>query len=457
MKGLIPLLLLALAACPAPGPLKADRDPDDLFGPSEDNVVVIDAILIVDAPLPPMDLRRTAAPGTPYAREEAALNNAEVTLSSGGATFVYLPDPSVPGRYLPPTDAPPIAPDTEYALRVVPENGLEVRAITQTPSRIHIAELALMDENIAAELRQLSLFSDGAVYSAPANQLEYAVGVLEIRLQQPGRAAAYQFGIENLESASPLLIESDFFDEEGESRDRDETSALVRLDGTALFMPWEGVFYAGRHRVKLFAVDRNWFDLVRTDNIGANRETGEAGQGFQRPLFHIENGIGLFASAAVDSFGFFIRRKGAPPCAGCNCWGCGDTSTWSGQLDTETGAGRLRFERDVGTGATCELSFEIAAAIETEPCADCAFAVEFELGKVTVYVDGGACDEARELQGNRWRLGQGRAVIADQGGTPSFELYAEADDMWAQVERGWSSIVARNERADLWLFGFTSD
>ena len=65
MKALIPLLLLALAACPAPGPLKADRDPDDLFGPSEDNVVVIDAILIVDAPLPPIDLRRTAAPGTP--------------------------------------------------------------------------------------------------------------------------------------------------------------------------------------------------------------------------------------------------------------------------------------------------------------------------------------------------------------------------------------------------------
>ena len=69
MKALIPVLLLSLTACPAPGPLKADRDPNDLFGPSEDNVVVIDAILIVDATLPPIDLRRTAAPGTPYVRE----------------------------------------------------------------------------------------------------------------------------------------------------------------------------------------------------------------------------------------------------------------------------------------------------------------------------------------------------------------------------------------------------
>ena len=457
MKTLIPLLLLSLTACPAPGPLKADRDPDDLFGPSEDNVVVIDAILIVDAPLPPVDLRRTAAPGMPYAREEAALRNAEVTLSGGGDKFAYLPDPSAPGRYLPPAGTTSIAPDTEYTLRVVPENGLEVRATTLTPSRIHIAELALVDENVDGDLRQLHLFGSSEVYSAPANQLEYAVGVLEIRLQQPGRAASYQFGIENLERASPLLIDSDFFEDEGESRDRQETSALLRLDGRALFMPWEGVFYAGRHRVKLFAVDRNWFDLVRTDNIDANRETGEAGQGFQRPLFHIENGIGLFASAAVDSFGFFVRSKGAPPCVGCNCWGCGDESNWAGQLDTETGGGRLRFERSVGTGATCDLSFEIAAAVEIDPCADCAFAVEFELGKVTIYVDGGACDEARDLQGTRWSLGQGFVVVADQGGAPTCELYAEADDVWARGESGWSSIVARSELADLWLFGFASD
>ena len=75
----------------------------------------------------------------------------------------------------------------------------------------------------------------------------------------------------------------------------------------------------------------------------------------------------------------------------------------------------------------------------------------------TIYVDGGACDEARDLQGTRWSLGQGFVVVADQGGAPTFELYAEADDVWARVESGWSSIVARSELADLWLFGFASD
>ena len=60
----IPLALLSLDSCYTPGPLKADRDPDDLFAPSEASIVV-DAILLVDAPLPYVFLRRTAAPGDP--------------------------------------------------------------------------------------------------------------------------------------------------------------------------------------------------------------------------------------------------------------------------------------------------------------------------------------------------------------------------------------------------------
>ena len=457
MHALLTLLaFIALMACDAPGPLKADRDPDDLFGPSEDHVVVVDAILMVDAPMPPIDLRRTAAPGTAYSREAAALADARVTVSSGGDVLDYRPDPATPGRYLPPDGAPAVAPDTAYELRVVDAEGPEVRATTLTPSRVRIAELVLMDEDLEQELRRLRLFDEGDVYQAPENQIEYTVGVLEVRLQSAGAAASYQFGINNLENASSLLIESDFFDEE-EDRERSETSPLLRLDGAALFLPWDGIFYAGRHQIKLFAVDRNWFDLVRTDNVDANRETGEAGQGFQRPLFHIENGIGLFASAAVDSFGFFVRRKGAPPCSGCECWGCGDRSSWSGILDTETGSGRFRFERDVGTGATCELSFEIVGVMPIAPCATCAFAVSFELGEVTVYRDEGACDEAKDLQGSRMRFAQGDEIIAAEDGAPRFDLYIKSEGIWERVETGWSFIVSQSESAGLWLFGFDDD
>ena len=92
-------LLLTLISCDAPGPLKADREAGDLFGPSEDNVVVVDAILFVDAPLPLIDLRRTAAPGGAYSSAAQALVGADVSILQGDAEFEYRPDPAAPGRY----------------------------------------------------------------------------------------------------------------------------------------------------------------------------------------------------------------------------------------------------------------------------------------------------------------------------------------------------------------------
>ncbi len=451
--------LVTLLACDAPGPLKADRDAEDLFGPSEDNTVVVDAILIVDAPLPHVDLRITVAPGLAYLAAATALSGAEVSIQTADAVFDYLPNQSTPGRYLPPDGAPPVAPASTYELSVISTGHPEIRATTQTPPRMRISEFVLLDDDLEKELRRLRLFDDigDDVYHAPENQLEYTVGALQVRLQLAGDAASYQFGVQNLENTSPLLFDSDLIsDEDVEDLERLETSPLLRLDEAALYLPWQGIFYAGRHKVKLFAVDQNWFDLVRTDNVDADRGAGEAGQGFQRPLFNIENGIGLFASASVDSVGFFVRPEGAPPCTGCECWGCGDRSSWSGTIDTETGDGRIRFERDVGTGATCELSYEITGAVPVEPCGSCSFAWEFELGKLTVYRDKGACDEARDLRGTLFRFAQGNEIVMDDEGAQRYGLYIEEEGVWGAIETGWSLVLA-SDSVQRWLFGFAED
>jgi|GEM_PF-365645 hypothetical protein len=460
---LLALLLLTSNACFTPGPLKADRDPDDLFAPSEVNVIVVDAILIVDQTLPAVDLRRTAPPGENYFIQNTALEGAQLTISQGEATFNYSSDPTSPGRYLPPAGAPVVLPETTYELHVTTNSDPDVTATTLTPPRMRIAQLVLLDlddDQEEIELRELRLFSEigDEVYEIQQNQIEHTVGYLEARIEvsdNSASAVSYQFGISNLERASPLLFDSDFIDEgDIDDLEREETSPLLRLEDDGLFLSWKGINYAGRHKVKVFAVDRNWFDLVRTDNLGEERESGEAGQSFQRPLFHIENGIGLFASASVDSFGFFVRPEGIPPCSGCECWGCGDRNAWSGILDLESGNGRLRYDRDVGTGATCELSYEITAAQPTQACPTCAFAREFELGRLTVYRDRGACDEADGLQGERFRLAHGTNLVADTSGTPRFGLFIDADGFWAQIETGWS-LVLTSAAEQRWLFGFS--
>ena len=199
---------------------------------------------------------------------------------------------------------------------------------------MRIEELIWIDDDLETELQQLRLFSEigDEVYGAGENQLEYTRGLLIARLGDAGEPGFYQFATSNLESSSPYLFDTDWIeegdleDEEGFELERDNTSPLFRAEESELYLPWDGIYYMGRYKVRLYAVDRNWYDLVRTDNIDSERGTGEAGQSFQRPLFHVENGIGLFASASVDSFGFFVRPQGTPACSGCECWECGEAS-----------------------------------------------------------------------------------------------------------------------------------
>jgi hypothetical protein len=453
------LSILTLSACDAPGPLKAERNADELFAPSESNTVVVDAILIVDRPLPYVDLRRAAPPGSPYSAAEAALTEATVSILNDEEIFDYEPDPAVPGRYQPVDFATLVTPGSLYQLRVLLENDPEIRATTVTPPRVRIEEVVLLDEAFEEEVRNLRLFDElgETVYDAAENQIEFGVGLLETRLQMQGKAASFQFGVMNLESASPLLIDSDFFVDDQNDLRRDEASPLLRLEEGALFLPWNGIYYAGRHKVRLYAVDQNWFDLVRTDNVDSDREGGQTGQSFQRPLFNIDNGIGLFASASVDSFGFFVRGKGTPACTGCQCWGCGDRSTWSGLIDLKEGSGRIRYDRDVGTGATCELSYEIADLLPVDPCVSCEFALEFEVGELTVYDDdGGACEDAEDLQGERLRFGQGSINLAAAGETPRFALYGGQKGIWGLLEQGWSLVVSTATERN-WIFGFSAD
>ena len=330
---LLLVTLLPLLSCDAPGPLAADRDPGELFGPGEEKLIVVDAVLIVDAPLPPVVLRRTEAPGVPYEAAATGLSGAEVLIRSGDALFEYGPDPDMAGRYLPPGDAPRVEPGRVYELQATSGDAPVVRARTLTPARVRIEELIWIDDDLETELQQLRLFSEigDEVYGAGENQLEYTRGLLIVRLGD-AEAGFYQFATSNLESSSPYLFatdwieEGDLEDEEGFELERGNTSPLFRAEESELYVPWDGIYHAGRYKVRLYAVDRNWYDLVRTDNIDSERGTGEAGQSFQRPLFHVENGIGLFASASADSFGFFVRPLGSPACSGCECWECEEAS-----------------------------------------------------------------------------------------------------------------------------------
>lgn len=296
---------LLIVAC------SADRKPGELFGPSFEGTLVVDGLLLVDHPLPEVFVHQTMALGKPYTREAAAVLGAEVEIRQGDQVFPYRADPDSLGRYLPPEAPPLVTPHTEYHLTVRSE-GREAHATTRTPARYRIREVVLLDERTLEVTRRLRMFADGAdsVFTAPENQITYLDGLLEAHVD-PVDVPGYQVGIFSLDLDSDFVVHVDFWEEEDyENLERQIGSPPLEGKDGVLRMPWFMIYFAGRHLIKIYALDKNWFDFARSSpEWGGGEEGGTAGGISERPLFNVEGGIGLFGSASVDSLGFVILPK----------------------------------------------------------------------------------------------------------------------------------------------------
>ncbi len=272
-------LLAGLATQPS---CSAERDPASLFGPAEDAAVVVDAVLYVGRPLPEIFVTRTRAAHIASVDEAGPVNDAEVIVTQGLAKYTYRPDVR-PGRYLPPPDAPRVRPETEYRL-LVRALGREVRGATVTPKRISLDEVAIVDETtLAVRNRFEPDFSQ-------RNQVAYGEGLIEVRFEPVG-TEAYQVVVLDMES-----------NEEGSS------PPLEARDGR-LLLPWFAFGSSGAHQVEIYALDRNLFDFLRSFEASGEMSFGFgslAGDTFERPVFNLDGGIGVFGSASVDTFGFVV-------------------------------------------------------------------------------------------------------------------------------------------------------
>ncbi len=314
--GVIGALLVSLWGC------STERSAGDLISPDDVGVIVVDATLIVGNLLPPVIVRRTVTPETPYNDESARVHGAIVTLSaeataSDSAFSIQYPEQD-PGEYWG-GPRPVVSPDRDYHLRVEVPDGRVVTASTHTPQSLQIDGWLLLDESSLAVRDTLISFDTGlppdSIYRR--NTLTYQDGLLEARFQRV-RCAGYQVGLKSLDEDSPLVIDADFLsDEDIANLTRDPVSPPFEAANGTVRLPWFAIFFEGRYRVRIFAVDRNWYDLIRTlpalggDNSGFG---GNAGDRFEKPTFHVEGGIGLFGSASMGEIGFNIepRPEGAP-------------------------------------------------------------------------------------------------------------------------------------------------
>ena len=299
-------IALCLTAC------SAERQPGDFFGAvDEDSAWVVDGVLLVDQPLPPVFVRRVLPASQLYRQTAAGVADARVQVTQGSQVFEYAADEDWPGRYVPPPAAAQVEAQTEYRLEVEVE-GKKVQAQTTTPDRVRVREMVLVDEETLETLRSLKTFAEAGdeVYTAPENQLVYREDLLEIRLETAA-VDAYQLGMfaldPNLKSLDDDIL--DFFDENDPEVLRANPSPPLSVSDGIVRMPWLAVLFAGRTMVKVYALDHNWFEYARSSSDRQEQggfAGGLAGENFERPFFEVEGGIGLFGSASVDSVGFSV-------------------------------------------------------------------------------------------------------------------------------------------------------
>lgn len=274
-------LLAGLATHPG---CSGERDPSTLFGPAERETVVVDAVLYVDRLLPEIIVTRTRTADAASTGDATAVNDAEVTVIQGLAEYRYA-SAGRRGLYLPPHGAPRVRPNTEYRLRVR-ALGREVRGVTRTPAPLEIDEIAVLEEPSMEIIRRLD------PSSSVGNRVPYREGLIEVRFD-PLDVEAYQVIV--LEPGS----------------DDGGSPPLEARDGR-LLLPWFAIGSSGAHKVEVYALDRNLFDFLRSVEASGQNAFGFgslAGDTFERPVFNLDGGIGVFGSASLDTFGFFVIPK----------------------------------------------------------------------------------------------------------------------------------------------------
>lgn len=305
--------LLALAAgC------SGKRDPKSLLGPTGAGTIVVDARLIVGQIMPEIRLSTTQSPDGVYSWRRSKLSGADIWIyTSDGDTVLFYDQgqgddyhwfTATSGRAL------TVRPGTTYFLRVAAPDGRIVTAQTTTPDSFRVREWLLVDDATLAVRRHLARPSDfysyaDSVYIVDSNQLIYQDGLVEARFDR-GTAIAFQMALFNLENNSPLLIDADFLSEADKaSLDRESSSPPLDAPDGYVRLPWLAVWFEGRHRFRVYSVDRNWYDVARSVRFNGPSGLGfgsGAGDSFEKPIFHVEGGIGLFGSAAMDETGFVV-------------------------------------------------------------------------------------------------------------------------------------------------------
>jgi len=273
----------------------------------EDNfteIPVVESYMIANRPLPFVKLSATVPANEEYIFEEAALENANVTillLSENGTeeeTFQFTMKQN--GVYLPENSSHRVQPGRTYQLKITfDEKENELNAVTTIPGDLKIIndvpEFAVYQSEEQPEL----------VVTNPAGNNRQNVFVINTISFDPVFNNLTPFYRETVTEDDDLEAQ-DFVN--NDSPLINEGNFDVNPDGTiTIKYPWIGVAFFGENRVVVNSIDSNLNDLLRSQSVQLGGSTISPGE-IQNVIFHVDGGIGIFGGIASDSVDIFFER-----------------------------------------------------------------------------------------------------------------------------------------------------
>lgn len=235
--------------------------------------IVLEAYLIAGQRFERLTLRRSLTLQELQATKEIppgdlhndpdALSGAKVALFNDRRAYDLVEDSTTRGRYkLRAQDSLAISHTTTYRIRVE-ALGKAAIAETTTPAQVKVTLLE------------------------PRERIIYRDAPIKLKLSKPALASGFLIIAKSDYNKPPAPFFSG-------------RSDIVTTD-TVVTLPWSMFWRLGEVRLYIYAVDKNYFDYLRT------QKEGNPTQLLYQPVFPVKGGLGMFASASIDSLDILIE------------------------------------------------------------------------------------------------------------------------------------------------------
>jgi hypothetical protein len=286
----------------------------DTTATQPESEIVVESYLEAEAPLPTVRLSRTVGVDEAYEPAEDAVRGADVVVerltadSTVAEAIPYTERDTTPGVYAP-DDPAPVQPESTYRLRVRPDEGPSLTAVTTVPDAFALSDVQ-NDTTTYQSARQPAFTFDPPraltdrqnVYTfTTTSQLDFE-GLPDSTL----RRALTPFYADGFDSADDTL-----------SAFRITSSGLLNegnftqnADGTVTVdLPWIAVAFYGPNEVAVNVLDDNFYDILRSQQV---QQGGLSPGEIPNVLEHVDGGTGIFGSYARAARTVFIGPPGGP-------------------------------------------------------------------------------------------------------------------------------------------------